>query len=87
MKDLRNLSYFLALEISSNSGDYCLNQAKYTTDLFSPAGLSDSKIADTSIEANFKLTPAADVPLKDPTFYHQLVRSLIHLTVTCPDIA
>lgn len=87
MKDLGNLSYFLGLEISSNSGGYCLTQAKYATDLLSQVGLSDSKIVDTPIEANFKLTPIAGVPLKDPKVYRQLVGSLIYLIITRPDIA
>ena len=87
MKDLGSLSYFLALEVPPNSGGYCLTQAKYATDLLSRAGLSDSKIADTPIKANFKLTPTASVPFKDPTLYRQLVRSLIYPSVTRLDIA
>lgn len=35
MKDLGSLSYFLGLEVSSNSDGYCLIQAKYATDLLS----------------------------------------------------
>jgi len=82
MKVLGDLSYFLALEIPSNSGGYCLTQAKYATDLLSRAGLSNSKIADTPFKANFKLALIAGVPLKDPMLYHQLFRSLIYQTVT-----
>jgi len=53
----------------------------------SRADLSDFKIADTPIEANFKLTPTASVPLKDPMLYRQFVGSLIYLTITRPDTA
>lgn len=87
MKDLGHLSYFLGLEVTSASDGYCLTQAKYATDLLSRAGLTDSKIVPTPIEANVKFTPTDDVPLDDPTLYRQLVGSLIYLTVTRPDIA
>ena len=39
------------------------------------------------MEANFKLTPTAGVPLQDPTLYRQIVGSVIYLTVTRPGIA
>uniref|UniRef100_A0A2N9HQD7 Integrase catalytic domain-containing protein n=1 Tax=Fagus sylvatica TaxID=28930 RepID=A0A2N9HQD7_FAGSY len=44
MKDLGPLSYFLGLEVSSSSDGYYLTQAKYTSDLISRAGITDSKI-------------------------------------------
>lgn len=45
MKDLGLLSYFLSLEISHDSSDYFLTQAKYTSDLLACAGLTNCKIA------------------------------------------
>ena len=87
MKDLGNLSYFLGLEVSSNSDGYCLTQAKYATDLQSRAGFTDSKMAPTPIEANIIFIPTDGVPLKDPVLYRQLVSSLIYLTVSRPDIS
>jgi hypothetical protein len=44
MKDLGFLSYFLGLEVSSDSDGYYLSQAKYAYDLLSRAGLTDCKI-------------------------------------------
>ena len=87
MKDLGYLTYFFGLEVSSVDTGYYLSQAKYATNLLSRANLTDSKIAFTSLEANVKFTLTDDTPLDDPTFYHQLVGSLIYLTVTRPDIA
>uniref|UniRef100_A0A2N9HRZ2 Integrase catalytic domain-containing protein n=1 Tax=Fagus sylvatica TaxID=28930 RepID=A0A2N9HRZ2_FAGSY len=55
MKDLGPLSYFLGLEVSSSSDGYYLTQAKYTSDLISRAGITDSKIVDTPIEYNNRL--------------------------------
>ncbi|XP_051145962.1 uncharacterized mitochondrial protein AtMg00810-like [Andrographis paniculata] len=87
MKSLGPLRYFLGLEISDTSDGYYLSQAKYASDLLSSAGLTDSKIAPTPLDSDCRLTPMDGVPLDDPTLYHQLVGSLIYLTVTRPDIA
>ncbi|XP_022865315.1 uncharacterized protein LOC111385175, partial [Olea europaea var. sylvestris] len=87
MKDLGPLSYFLGLEVSSNSDGYYLSQAKYASDLLSRAGITDNKTVSTPLEPNVKLTPMDGSPLYDPTLCRQLVGSLIYLTVTQPDIA
>uniref|UniRef100_A0A2N9J2S0 Reverse transcriptase Ty1/copia-type domain-containing protein n=1 Tax=Fagus sylvatica TaxID=28930 RepID=A0A2N9J2S0_FAGSY len=87
MKDLGHLSYFLGLEVSSDSTGYYLSQAKYASDLLSHAGLTDTKVVSTPLEMNARLTPLDDTPLSDATLYRQLVGSLVYLTVTRPDIA
>ncbi|KAL3498698.1 hypothetical protein ACH5RR_041430 [Cinchona calisaya] len=87
MKDLGFLSYFLGLEVSSNSNGYFLTQAKYISDLLARAGLTDGTIISTAIETNARLTPHDGSPVFDPTLYRQLVGSLVYLTVTRPDIA
>ena len=86
MKDLGHLSYFLGLEVSSDSISYYLFQAKYASDLLSCAGLTDTKVVSTPLEMNACLITLDDTPLSDATLYHQLVGSLVYLTVTRPDI-
>uniref|UniRef100_A0A2N9GH63 Integrase catalytic domain-containing protein n=1 Tax=Fagus sylvatica TaxID=28930 RepID=A0A2N9GH63_FAGSY len=61
--------------------------AKYTSDLISRAGITDSKIVDTPIEYNNRLNTHDGEPLPNDTFYRQLVRSFVYLTVTRPDIS
>ena len=87
MKDLGRLGYFLGLEVSSDSIGYYLSQAKYASDLLSCAGLTDTKVVSTPLEMNARLTPLDGTPLSDATLYHQLIDSLVYLTVTRPDIA
>ena len=93
MKGLGHLSYFLGLEVSSDSTGYYLFQAKYAFDLLSHAGLTDTKVVSTSLEMNARLTsldgtPLRDgTPLNDVTLYRQLAGSLVYLAVTRPDIA
>ena len=87
MKDLGTLSYFLVLEVTSSSDGYYLSQAKYAFDLLSKANIIDNKTVSTPLEYNAKLTPLDGEPISDATRYHQLVDSLIYLTVTYLDIS
>jgi hypothetical protein len=87
MKDLGHLSYFIGLEVSSNSTSYYLSQAKYAFDLLSHAGLTDTKVVSTPLEMNTRLTPLDGTHHSDATLYRQLVGSLVYLTITHPDIA
>ena len=57
MKDLDHLSYFLGLEVSSDSTIYYLSQAKYASNLLSRVGLTDIKVVSTPLEMNASLTP------------------------------
>ncbi|KAJ9545541.1 hypothetical protein OSB04_025248 [Centaurea solstitialis] len=86
MKDLGKVHYFLGLEVLLDTADTYLCQSKYTLDLLSKAGITDSKVASTPLENNLHLAPNAGPPQWDPTLYRQLVGSLIYLTVTRPDI-
>ena len=87
MKDFGTFSYFLGLEVTSSSDGYYLSQAKYAYDLLSKAGITDNKTVSTLLEYNAELTPLDGEPISDATRYHQLIGSLIYLTVTRPDIS
>ena len=87
MKDLGPLNYFLGLDVSSSVDGYYLTQAKYASDMISRASITDSKIVDTPIKYNCRLNSHDGESLSDATLYRQLIRSLIYLTITCPDIS
>ena len=87
MKDLRHLNYFLGLEITHSTDKLYITQAKYAFKLLSRAGLTDSKIVNTSVELNAHLTPSGGKPLSNPSLYKCLVGSLVYLTVTQLDIS
>lgn len=80
MKGLGFLSYFLGLEVSSNSDNY------YTSNLLSQAVIINSKIVSTPLECNAKLTLMDDTLHVDPTLYCQLVGCLVYLIVSWPNI-
>ena len=69
MKDLGHLSYFLDLEITHSTDGLYIAQAKSTSDLFSRAGLTNSKTVDTPVELNAHLTPSRGKPLSNPSLY------------------
>uniref|UniRef100_A0A1S4DLR9 Uncharacterized mitochondrial protein AtMg00810-like n=1 Tax=Nicotiana tabacum TaxID=4097 RepID=A0A1S4DLR9_TOBAC len=97
MKDLGELKYFLGIEFArSHQG---MHQRKYTLELISELGLGVAKPAATPIEANVKLTNkkydenigvlegTTDEILTDPSKYQRLLKKLLYLTITRPDIA
>ena len=91
MEYLGHLNYFLGLEIIYSTNDLYITQAKYTSELLSRVGLTDSKTVDTPVELNAHLTPREGgrvrKPLYNPSLYRRLVASLIYLTVTRPNIS
>ncbi|KAK8928682.1 hypothetical protein KSP39_PZI017093 [Platanthera zijinensis] len=89
-KDLWPLRYFLGLEIDRQSDGLVLSQRKYCLDLLQEAGYSGCKPIDTPMDANHKLCAQAsysDLLLQNPEYYRRLVRKLIFLTVTIPNIS
>ncbi|WJZ95445.1 hypothetical protein VitviT2T_014215 [Vitis vinifera] len=87
MKDLRQLTYFLGLEVHHRASGIFVNQHKYIQDLMTLAGLEDTSSVDTPMEVNVKYRKNEEDLLDDPTLYRCLVGSLIYLTTTRPDIS
>ena len=86
MKDLGNLTYFLGLEVHSNSFGIFLYQHKYIQDLVALAGLQSSALVDTPLEVYVKYHMDEGELLTDPSLYRQLVGSLNNFTIPRPDI-
>ncbi|XP_052185229.1 uncharacterized mitochondrial protein AtMg00810-like [Diospyros lotus] len=86
IKDLRRLKYFLGIEVAYSNEGIFLSQRKYTVDLLEETGLLGSKATNTPLDPNLKLGPS-DNPLVDKGRYQRLVRKLIYLSHTWPDIA
>ena len=86
MKDLGPLTNFLGLKVQQYEKGLILHQHKYTMDLIESAGLSKSTPVDTPLEVNLKIHSESGDHLPDPTYYRQLVGSLIYSTTTRTDI-
>jgi hypothetical protein len=87
MKDLSYLRYFLSIEVAYSPRGSLLSQSKYVANIFERARLIDNKTVDTPIEVNARYSSSDGLPLIYLILYHTIVRSLVYLTITRPDIA
>lgn len=79
MSDLGSLSYFLGIEVDHTDDGYYISQHRYTHDLISRSGLTDTCTAATLMELHLQLRPTDGTPLEDPSRYRHLVGSLVYL--------
>ncbi|KAA0039525.1 Cysteine-rich RLK (receptor-like protein kinase) 8 [Cucumis melo var. makuwa] len=87
IKDLRNLKYFLGMEVTRSKEGIFMSQRKYIIDLLTETGMLGCYPADTSIEFNYKLRNFDDQVPVDEKQYQCLVDKLIYLSHTRPDIS
>ncbi|KAL1291116.1 hypothetical protein AAHE18_20G178400 [Arachis hypogaea] len=86
-KDMGKLKYFLGIEVAQSNAGICISQRKYALDILEETGMLDSRLVDTTMDPNTKLSPDQGEPLADPGRYRRLIGRLNYLTVTRPDIS
>ena len=72
--------------MSRSKQEIFLCQIKYTLDILSDSGMTDSRPSDFPMEQHLRLRLADGTPILDPTIYRRLVGRLLYLTVTRPNI-
>nr|GEZ37231.1 hypothetical protein [Tanacetum cinerariifolium] len=82
IKDISLAKFFLGIEICYTSIGTHLNQRKYILD-----GLTTTKPNLSPLPTNLKLSLDKGVPIFDPVAYRRLVRRLLYLTMTRPDVS
>jgi len=87
IKDLRQLHYFLGLEVHQTQQGVILSQQKFTRELLRDYGLALKKSTATPLPLNCKLLPDEGNLLPNPTVYRALVGKLNFLTNTRPDLS
>ncbi|XP_015933253.1 uncharacterized mitochondrial protein AtMg00810-like [Arachis duranensis] len=86
IKDIGDLKYFLGLKIARSNKGISVCQRKYVTGLLKDYGLSDAKPVSTFMEYTLKLSRSAAPLYDDISAYRRLVKRLVYLTTTRPDI-
>lgn len=87
MKDMRELRYFLGIEVDQQQDRIFLSQKKYTLDLLDDYNMQNCKPLKLPMDSHLKLTADKGEPLTNPIEYQKLVGKLIYLTLTHSDIA
>ncbi|KAB2621756.1 hypothetical protein D8674_023938 [Pyrus ussuriensis x Pyrus communis] len=87
MKNLGNLKYFMGVEVACLSRGIFLSQRKYVLDLLKETSMLGCKPVDIPIVEKHHLGIYPDHVLVDKGRYQRLVRRLIYLAQTRPDIA
>jgi len=86
IKDIGNLRYFLGLEVARSKTGIMINQRKYALELLTDAGLLACKPAFTPIDNHEKFSSTGSIPFTDIQAYRRLIKRLMYLTNTRPDI-
>nr|GEY34430.1 ribonuclease H-like domain-containing protein [Tanacetum cinerariifolium] len=90
IKDLRELKYFLGIEVLKVKNGLCLSQRKYCPKLLHEFGLLACRPVLTPLPENIVLAykeSEKDRFLVNITSYQRLLGKLIYLTLTRPDIS
>ena len=80
MIDLGSLHYFLGIQLWQKDDGIYLSLTKYALDLLKMFRMEDCKSVSTPIAPRLKLSKDMEGDDVDPTFYRQLVVSLLYLT-------
>ena len=86
IKDLRNLNYFLEMEIGRLRKCIYVSQCKYVQDLLNEIGMLGCKLAETPMDPTIELEANNGSALVDKARYQRLVGKVISLSHTRLDI-
>ena len=87
MSMVGELTYFLGLQVKQTDSGIYINQANYARNLVKKFGLDKVANARTPMAANAKLTNDPSGESVDVTLYRSMIRCLLCLTASRPDIA
>ena len=86
MSIIRELSYFLGLQIKQLKNGTFVSQGKYIKDMLKKFGMSDSKAISTPMGTNGNLDSDASGNMVDQKLYWSMIGSLLYVTASRPDV-
>ena len=86
MKDLGLMHYFLGLEVWQRDGCFFIGQGKYVGEILKRFRMEDCKPMVIPLVSNWRMIDASGSHGFDPTLYRQLIRLLMYLVNSRPDI-
>ncbi|GJT17952.1 putative ribonuclease H-like domain-containing protein [Tanacetum coccineum] len=86
MSSMRELTFFLGLQVKQKDDGIFISQDKYVGEILKKFGFSSIRTASTPMETNKALTKDEDGEDVDIHLYRLMIRSLIYLTSSRPDI-
>ena len=87
MTDMMELHYFLGIEVIETLAGIMVSQWHYILNLLYKFKMAECKYVATPLDRNLKLDADSDTTMCESTQYRQLIRSLIYLTITQPDLS
>jgi hypothetical protein len=86
MKDLGELRYFFDIEVIQSFKGIWLLQRQYALNKLSEYGMMGCKPISIPLEQNVKLSVDEGDLMEDTTMYRRILKSLIDMTITRPDL-
>ena len=86
MSMMGELAFFLGLQVRQTKEVTFINQAKYVKDLLKRFGMDNSKPHSTPMSTSTKLDKDEGGKCVDFKLYRSMIRSLLYLTASRPDI-
>ncbi|GJV22929.1 ribonuclease H-like domain-containing protein [Tanacetum coccineum] len=86
MSSMRDLTFFLGLQVKQKDDGIFISQDKYVTDILKKFDFATLKTASTPIETNKALLKDEEATNVDVHLYRSMIRSLMYLTASRPDI-
>ena len=87
MSDLRQMKYFLSVEVVQRSEGIFINQKKYANEVLERFGMEHCNSVKNPIVLGLKLGKDEGGAGVDATAYKQMVGRLMYMTATRPDLA
>jgi hypothetical protein len=86
MSMIRELSYFLGLQIKQLKNRTFVSQRKYIKDMLKKFGMDDAKSISTLMGTNGSLDSDTSRNMIDQKMYWSLIESLLYLTASRSDV-